>query len=617
MLKELVDKAEKLEKEGNKNPIGYDRYSQPIKWVVHIYPDEDRVEVEEYAGENRPRPKPANRTSNVYPCPLADEATYVLGINRISQDKVDRKAAAKHQAYKAMLEQIALSPCIEDDLLREAVTRVSERVEDGSVAKAFGKRDILGKQWITFVYEKGPLRGKHLHEMPQIKEFWARKVSGDVASSAEQPCCICGRRERIVRNIPTKIVLKSGNRQIASFNKSAFVSFSFSEEGAPVGMCVPCAENASQALNYLVQQNSQVIYEDRTAKGKVNNDSPRNQVAVYWLKEDAKFSLEGQEISFEKLFATPMVVPESMEVKTTEELIDRFLRAPLGTGANALNLDENTFYLAVLSPNTGRIAVRDWIEVGAGQVKANLARYFEALRLVDAAGNKRAPYNISQLLAPLPDADPGMAKSLIRSAYRGEKPPSSLLLSAVRRVRVSGARDGGLEAKKRDKRRLDPVEVWQRLCTLIKFCLTFGKEDAQEMETLQRSRRDSAYQAGRLLAVLEEIQKRAAGSTLSSTLIDRYYGSASTSPATVFPLLISMATKAHMPKIRKKYSNVATEEAVLRLHYLTREGRTPAAVYRRECNSCSLYEYCLPRTTGGGKNVSKYLQQVLDELDIE
>lgn len=60
-----------------------------------------------------------------------------------------------------------------------------------------------------------------------------------------------------------------------------------------------------------------------------------------------------------------------------------------------------------------------------------------------------------------------------------------------------------------------------------------------------------------------------------------------------------------------------TEETVMRLHYLIREGRTPAAVYRRECNSCSLYEYCLPKTTGGGKNVSKYLQQVLDELEIE
>ena len=556
MLKELVDKAEKLEREGKKNPIGYDKYSEAIKWVVHIYPDDERIEVEEYAGENRPRPKPANRTSNVYPCPVADEATYVLGIGKAGQRKADEKTAKKHQAYKDVLDQIASSSHIEDELLRQAVLYIRQRVEDGSLVKAFEKREVSAKQWITFVYEKDHLRDKHLHEMPEIRDFWARKVTGDVASDAEHPCCICGRQEKIVRNIPTKIVLKSGNRQIASFNKSAFVSFSFSEAGAPLGMCLPCAENASQALNYLMRHNSHVIYEDKTAKGKVNNDSPRNQVAVYWLKEDARFSLEGQEISFEELFATPIVVPESIEVKTTEELIDRLLKAPLESGSSALNLDENTFYLAVLSPNTGRIAVRDWIEVGAGQVKANLVKYFDALRLVDAAGNKRAPYSIWQLLSPLPDANPGVVKSLIRCAYRGEQPPPSLLLSAVRRIRVSGARDGGLEGKKRDRRGLEPVEVWQRLCALIKFCLTFGKEDAQEMETLQRNRQDPAYHAGRLLAVLEEIQKRAAGSTLSSTLVDRYYGSASTSPATVLPLLISMATKAHMPKIRKKYFNV-------------------------------------------------------------
>jgi CRISPR-associated exonuclease Cas4 len=75
---------------------------------------------------------------------------------------------------------------------------------------------------------------------------------------------------------------------------------------------------------------------------------------------------------------------------------------------------------------------------------------------------------------------------------------------------------------------------------------------------------------------------------------------------------------------RRRYSvsfdeplRAATEEVVLRLHYLTREVCTPAAVYRRQkCNSCSLYEYCLPKATGGGKSVSKYLQQVLDEFDI-
>ena len=60
-----------------------------------------------------------------------------------------------------------------------------------------------------------------------------------------------------------------------------------------------------------------------------------------------------------------------------------------------------------------------------------------------------------------------------------------------------------------------------------------------------------------------------------------------------------------------------TEEAVLRLHHLTTEGRTPAAVYRRECRSCSLHEYCLPRATSGARSVSQYLENALDELDVE
>lgn len=61
----------------------------------------------------------------------------------------------------------------------------------------------------------------------------------------------------------------------------------------------------------------------------------------------------------------------------------------------------------------------------------------------------------------------------------------------------------------------------------------------------------------------------------------------------------------------------ATEEAILRLHRLTYEGRTPAPVYRRQCKSCSLYEYCLPKVTGGAKKVFQYLDEVLDEIDTE
>jgi len=64
----------------------------------------------------------------------------------------------------------------------------------------------------------------------------------------------------------------------------------------------------------------------------------------------------------------------------------------------------------------------------------------------------------------------------------------------------------------------------------------------------------SPYLCGRLLAVLEAIQRRASssGRGVNTTLVDRFYGAASTAPASVFANLINMATKAHLPKLRRE-----------------------------------------------------------------
>jgi CRISPR-associated protein Csd1 len=59
---------------------------------------------------------------------------------------------------------------------------------------------------------------------------------------------------------------------------------------------------------------------------------------------------------------------------------------------------------------------------------------------------------------------------------------------------------------------------------------------------------DIAYVCGRLLAVLDRIQRRALGS-VNATIIDRYYGAASTAPRPIFPRLVSNAQN-HLGKIR-------------------------------------------------------------------
>ena len=50
----------------------------------------------------------------------------------------------------------------------------------------------------------------------------------------------------------------------------------------------------------------------------------------------------------------------------------------------------------------------------------------------------------------------------------------------------------------------------------------------------------TGYRLGRLFAVLERLQGDAINSP-NATIVDRYYGSASTTPAVVFPRLIGLA----------------------------------------------------------------------------
>ena len=76
------------------------------------------------------------------------------------------------------------------------------------------------------------------------------------------------------------------------------------------------------------------------------------------------------------------------------------------------------------------------------------------------------------------------------------------------------------------------------------------------MIELQADHPDAAYHCGRLLAVLETIQRRAADAKLNTTLVDRFYGTASSAPASVFGTLIRGA-QPHITKLRKTKGGTA------------------------------------------------------------
>ena len=70
--------------------------------------------------------------------------------------------------------------------------------------------------------------------------------------------------------------------------------------------------------------------------------------------------------------------------------------------------------------------------------------------------------------------------------------------------------------------------------------------------SLDTKNTNPAYLCGRLFAVLEKIQERASTGKLNRTIKDTYFASACSSPAIVFPRLLTL-TQNHLSKIEYGY----------------------------------------------------------------
>lgn len=57
-----------------------------------------------------------------------------------------------------------------------------------------------------------------------------------------------------------------------------------------------------------------------------------------------------------------------------------------------------------------------------------------------------------------------------------------------------------------------------------------------------------------------------------------------------------------------------TEKLCEKLHHMVQAGITPEAVYKKECENCSLFDKCLPKVTGKKSHqVEKYLELMTGE----
>ena len=282
-------------------------------------------------------------------------------------------------------------------------------------------------------------------------------------------------------------------------------------------------------------------------------DGLENQIALFWASTPGtatpKVQIGQQLLDADTLIAELALViaekrPVEGEQKAEIAQLAQLLDSKWLIKDGVLQLSDIGFNLGILSPNVGRIALREWITVSLEQLKNNYAKYFKSARIVSSWGDNPKPFSVSTLVNAVESSNPNLSRSLLRTLMLGYAPPRDIL-------------ERGVQAFRNPNVLQNPREAWRQhaLMSGIKLYLFYGK--GEDMSELNPRHQTQAYLCGRLLSVLEEAQQRASGFSLNTTLVDRFYGAASIAPGTVFGNLIRLSTTAHLPKVGKEVNENA------------------------------------------------------------
>ena len=453
------------------------------------------------AGESKGKPRPKKylvpslvRSMGVRALLLVGNGEYVLGVAR-EKSKPERVA----ECFKSFIELI--NKCAEKTS-EPSVKAIQRFLKNNPKEKMKLHEDFIPEHNLSFRVD-----GKMPFDFPSVQTFWAdyTSIGGD-----EMQCILCGEMRTPSKVIPVQIKGIPGGQPtgmaVISANSKAFESYGL-KKSLIAPTCQQCGERFSKALNSLLASPANCL---RVGKLKY----------IFWTKEEHSFSFN--------IISDPK--PE--EVKN---LIKSFYKARDFDP----DFDPMPFYSAAVSASGGRVVFRDWIDTTVGNVQRNLARFFVLQGIADSEGIKH--FGITSLASAtvrdLKELPTQVPKNLVSFALRGGKLPFWLMNMALNRCK----------AEKKDKK------LSRNRASLIKMVyLSNLKQIPKEdyMVNLEKENTNPAYICGRLLAILDSIQFFAIGD-VGANVVDRYYGTASSAPASVFGNLMRGA-QSHLSKIRKE-----------------------------------------------------------------
>lgn len=331
-------------------------------------------------------------------------------------------------------------------------------------------------------------------------------------------CLITGDREPIVTlNTATSIPGGKSGAKLVSFQKSSGYDSYYKEQGGNA----PISKKAEDAYTTALK--------DLLGKDSRNKFRISDTTVVFWAEK---------EINFEKQFSFFFTNPNkddpgrnAQEVKALYESIH----------SGKFNSEGSTqFYILGLAPNVARILVRFWETGTVNDFGKKIAQHFTDLELAEGKQEKHKYFTLFSLLTnivldyKMDNVPPNLASAVIESILKGTPYPATLQQQCIRRIRaeqkVNHIRAAILKAYLNRKNRIT----------------NYNKEKEITM-ALDKENKNQGYLCGRLFAILEKIQQEAQPG-ITTTIKDRFYGAASSTPVTVFGRLLNL-TNHHLAKL--------------------------------------------------------------------
>ena len=325
-------------------------------------------------------------------------------------------------------------------------------------------------------------------------------------------CLVSGLYKPIARlNASIKGVrgAQSSGASLVSFNLKAFESYGKTQNyNAPIGE--PAAFAYTTVLNMLLGKDS---------KNKVQAG---DATAVFWAQKPTAF-----EAIFPSFFAFPPKNDSDADLRAVKTLNEVIF-------SDHQSSDHQTrFYVLGLAPNVARISVRFWHEGNILDFAKKIQQHYNDIEIIRSKWDT-GHYALFWILSAIAQENkvdnlpPNLAGQIVQAVMSGLPYPVTMLQQTMRRIRAT-----------QNVTRVQAGILKAYLNRYYRIHITKEKEITVALDTTNNN---PGYRLGRLFAVLEKIQEKAIPG-LNATIRDRFYGAASSSPATVFPQLLKL--KSH------------------------------------------------------------------------